>query len=208
MTPADRLADLRARIRHHEERYYVLDDPEISDAEFDALMAELQALERTHPELVTPDSPSQRVGGRPVEGFASVEHGVPMLSLDNTYDQQEVTAFDERLRRALADAGAVPATVDYVAELKIDGLSISLAYEDGRLVRGVTRGDGFRGEDVTSNVRTIRAIPLRISGRVPGHIEVRGRSTCRGPRSTGSTSTASRAKNPCSPTRATPRRGR
>ncbi len=174
MTPADRLADLRARIRHHEERYYVLNDAEISDAEFDALMAELQALEREHPELVTPDSPTQRVGGRPVEGFASVEHGVPMLSLDNTYDQQEVTAFDERLRRALADAGVDTPSVEYVAELKIDGLSISLAYEDGQLVRGVTRGDGFRGEDVTSNVRTIRAIPLGLSEPVRGHIEVRG----------------------------------
>ncbi len=174
VTPTDRLADLRARIRHHEERYYVLNDPEISDAEFDALMAELQALEREHPELVTPDSPTRRVGGRPVEGFASVEHDVPMLSLDNTYDEQEVAAFDERLRRALADGGVETPAAEYVAELKIDGLSISLAYEDGRLQRGVTRGDGFRGEDVTSNVRTIRAIPLRLAGPVPGRIEVRG----------------------------------
>jgi DNA ligase (NAD+) len=174
VTPADRLADLRARIRHHEERYYVLNDPEISDAEFDALMAELQALEQEHPELVTPDSPTQRVGGRPVEGFASVEHGVPMLSLDNTYDEQEVGAFDERLRRALSGADADIQSVDYVAELKIDGLSISLTYEDGRLIRGVTRGDGFRGEDVTSNVRTIRAIPLRLPEPVSGSIEVRG----------------------------------
>jgi DNA ligase (NAD+) len=174
VTAADRLADLRARIRHHEERYYVLNDPEISDAEFDALMAELQALERQHPELVTPDSPTQRVGGRPVEGFASVEHGVPMLSLDNTYDEQEVAAFDERLRRALLEAGVETPAVEYVAELKIDGLSISLTYEDGQLVRGVTRGDGFRGEDVTSNVRTIRAVPLRLSEPVAGRIEVRG----------------------------------
>lgn len=174
MTPAKRLADLRARIRHHEERYYVLNDPEISDAEFDALMSELQALERQHPDLVTPDSPTQRVGGRPAEGFASVEHGVPMLSLDNTYDEREVAAFDERLRRALADAGVEIPAVEYVAELKIDGLSISLTYEDGDLVRGVTRGDGFRGEDVTSNVRTIRAIPLRLTGRAPGRVEVRG----------------------------------
>ena len=174
MTAAKRLADLRARIRHHEERYYVLNDPEISDAEFDALMSELQALERQHPDLVTPDSPTQRVGGRPVEGFASVEHGVPMLSLDNTYDEREVAAFDERLRRALADAGVEIPAVEYVAELKIDGLSISLTYEDGDLVRGVTRGDGFRGEDVTSNVRTIRAIPLRLAGRAPGRVEVRG----------------------------------
>jgi DNA ligase (NAD+) len=174
VTPADRLADLRARIRHHEERYYVLSDPEISDTEFDTLMSELQALERQHPELITPDSPTQRVGGRPVEGFASVEHGVPMLSLDNTYDEQEVAAFDERLRRALADGGVEPSSIDYVAELKIDGLSISLTYEGGHLVRGVTRGDGFRGEEVTSNVRTIRAIPLRLAEPVPGLIEVRG----------------------------------
>ena len=160
MTPAQRLADLRARIRHHEERYYVLNDPEISDAEFDALVKELEALERQHPDLVTPDSPTQRVGGRPVEGFASVEHQVPMLSLDNSYDEHELAAFDERLRRAVGGEGDAPASLDYVAELKIDGLSISLTYEDGRLVRGVTRGDGSRGEDVTSNVRTIRAIPL------------------------------------------------
>jgi DNA ligase (NAD+) len=174
VTPAERLADLRARIRHHEERYYVLSDPEISDVEFDALMAELQALERQHPDLVTPDSPTQRVGGRPVEGFATVEHSVPMLSLDNTYDEHEVTAFDERLRRALADAGVETPSVEYVAELKIDGLSISLTYEDGHLLHGVTRGDGFRGEDVTSNVRTIRAIPLRLTGHAPGRVEVRG----------------------------------
>jgi DNA ligase (NAD+) len=174
VTPAERAATLRSLVRHHEERYYVLNDPEISDAEFDALVAELQAIEKDHPDLVTPDSPTQRVGGRPVEGFATVEHAVPMLSLDNTYDEREVAAFDERLRRALAEAGVDAPTVDYVAELKIDGLSISLTYDDGRLVRGVTRGDGFRGEDVTSNVRTIRAIPLRLAEPVPGRIEARG----------------------------------
>ena len=174
MTPAERLADLRARIRHHEERYYVLNDPEISDAEFDALSKELEALEREFPDLVTPDSPTQRVGGRPVEGFESVEHQVPMLSLDNSYDESELTAFDERLRRTLAEAGVDAGPLDYVAELKIDGLSISLTYDDGRLVRGVTRGDGLRGEDVTSNVRTIRAIPLFVAGLPQGRIEVRG----------------------------------
>jgi DNA ligase (NAD+) len=174
MTPAERLVDLRARIRHHEERYYVLDDPEISDAEFDALVKDLEALEREHPDLVTPDSPTQRVGGRPVEGFATVEHQVPMLSLDNSYNEEELTAFDDRLRRAVAGGAEPPAAADYVAELKIDGLSISLTYEDGVLVRGVTRGDGSRGEDVTSNVRTIRAIPLALNVRVPGRIEVRG----------------------------------
>ena len=174
MTPATRIADLRALIRHHEERYYVLNAPEIADAEFDALMESLEALEREHPELVTPDSPTQRVGGRPGEGFEAVEHQVPMLSLDNTYSAEEVAAFDERVRRGLDDAGNGPAQVAYVAELKVDGLSISLTYQDGRLVRGVTRGDGFRGEDVTANVRTIRAIPLVLSTAVPGRIEVRG----------------------------------
>ena len=174
MTPAERHADFLARIRHHEERYYVLNDPEISDAEFDALMKELEAFEREFPDLVTPDSPSQRVGGRPAEGFESVDHQAPMLSLINSYNEDEVTAFDERLRRALDDAGVDAASVEYVAELKIDGLSISLTYEDGHLVRGVTRGDGFRGEDVTSNVRTIRAIPLALAQPVPGRLEIRG----------------------------------
>jgi DNA ligase (NAD+) len=171
MTPAERIDDLRSRIRHHEERYYVLNDPEISDAEFDALMKELEALEAEYPDLVTPDSPSRRVGGRPVEGFATVEHSAPMLSLENSYNEEELKAFDDRLRRGLADAGAAIERVPYVAELKIDGLSISLTYEDGRLVRGVTRGDGFRGEDVTSNVRTIRAIPLALRHAPPGRIE-------------------------------------
>jgi DNA ligase (NAD+) len=174
VTPAERLAELRTLIRHHEERYYVLNAPEIADAEFDALMKALEAIEREHPDLVTPDSPTQRVGGRPVEGFESVEHQVPMLSLDNSYSAEDVAAFDERVRRAIAGDGDGPAQVAYVAELKVDGLSISLTYEDGRLVRGVTRGDGTRGEDVTANVRTIRAIPLVLSAAVPGRIEIRG----------------------------------
>lgn len=165
-----RVEELRRLIRHHEERYYVLADPEISDAEFDSLMRELAALEREHPELVTPDSPTQRVGGRPVEGFETVEHLEPMLSLDNAYSEEEVRAFDERVRRALGTA----APVAYTAELKIDGLSIALTYEDGMLVRGVTRGDGVRGEDVTANVRTIRSLPLRLREAVPGRFEVRG----------------------------------
>ncbi len=174
MTPADRIADLRARIRHHEERYYVLNDPEVSDAEFDALMKELEALEAEYPDLATEDSPTRRVGGRPVEGFDTVQHQVPMLSLENSYSEEELGAFDERVRRGLADQGLAVDAVAYVAELKIDGLSISLTYEDGRLVRGVTRGDGFRGEDVTSNVRTIRAIPLRLSDAPSGQLEIRG----------------------------------
>jgi DNA ligase (NAD+) len=174
VTPAERLAELRAHIRHHEERYYVLNDPEIPDAEFDALMKTLETLEREHPDLVTPDSPTQRVGGRPVEGFEAVGHQVPMLSLENAYNAEELTAFDERLRRALGGEEGGPPPVAYVAELKVDGLSISLTYENGRLVRGVTRGDGFRGEDVTSNVRTIRAIPLALTEAVPGPLEIRG----------------------------------
>ncbi len=174
MGPSERIDQLRKLIRHHEERYYVLDDPDITDAEFDALMGELKALERDHPDLVTPDSPTQRVGGRPVEGFDTVEHATPMLSLDNVYTDDELRAFDERVRRGLADLGEDAGSVAYVAELKIDGLSIALTYEDGRLHRGVTRGDGTRGEDVTSNVRTIRAIPLVLKGGPAGRIEVRG----------------------------------
>ena len=170
MTPDARAEELRTLIRHHEERYYVLADPEISDEAFDLLVKELEAIERAHPELVTPDSPTQRVAGRPVEGFATVEHLEPMLSLDNGYSEDELRAFDERVRRGLGDTGPVA----YYAELKIDGLSISLTYEDGRLRRGVTRGDGIRGEDVTANVRTIRAIPLRLRGDAPALMEVRG----------------------------------
>ena len=170
MTPAERIQQLRDEIRRHEELYYVHAAPEISDAEFDALMRALQELESAHPELITPDSPTQRVGGRPVESFASVEHLAPMLSLDNAYNEDELRAFDERVRRGLAASDAVT----YVAELKIDGLSIALTYEDGRLVRGATRGNGVRGEEVTQNVRTVRAIPLRLRGGPRGRVEVRG----------------------------------
>lgn len=171
MTPADRAEVLRRQIRHHEERYYVLADPEISDAAFDALVKELEVLEQAHPELVTPDSPTQRVAGRPVEGFPTVEHAEPMLSLDNGYSEDELRAFDERVRRGL---GAPDEPVTYFAELKIDGLSIALTYVDGLLQRGVTRGDGVRGEEVTANVRTIRAVPLRLRGPAPARVEVRG----------------------------------
>jgi len=169
--PEARLKQLRDAIRHHEERYYIHSDPEISDAEFDALLHELERLEAEHPDLVTADSPTQRVAGRPVEGFATVEHLVPMLSLDNAYNEEELRAFDERVRKG---AGVGDAKVAYVAELKIDGLSISLTYEDGVLQRGATRGDGVRGEDVTANVRTIRAIPLRLRDGPAGRIEIRG----------------------------------
>jgi len=170
VTAAQRIDALRAEIRRHEELYYVQAQPEISDAEFDALMQQLRELEAQHPELVTPDSPTQRVGGRPAEGFATVRHAVPMLSLDNAYDEADLRAFDERVRKGLGGA----ATAQYVCELKIDGLSLALTYEDGRLVRGATRGNGEQGEDVTANVRTIRVIPLTLAGGPRGRIEVRG----------------------------------
>ena len=173
MHPADRLRDLRQEIRRHEERYYVLADPEIADAEFDALMAELRALEGAHPELVTPDSPTQRVGGRIASGFSAVRHAEPMLSLDNAYSEADLRAFDDRVRRGLGLAeDALPVT--YIAELKVDGLSVALRYEGGVLVRGATRGDGDAGEEVTPNVRTIRTLPLRLAGVTAGVVEVRG----------------------------------
>src|ERR1700682_1797662 len=153
----DQVTALREQLRHHDELYYVHDNPEIADVEYDVLFARLKELEQQHPELITPDSPTQRVSGRPAEGFAEIVHRRPMLSLDNSYNIDELRAFDERCRR-LADGREF----DYVAELKIDGLSISLHYEDQLLVRGLTRGDGRTGEDVTQNVRTIRSIPLKI----------------------------------------------
>ncbi len=170
MTPAERIEALRRDIRRHDELYYLQAAPEISDQQFDALMRELRDLEAAHPDLVTPESPTQRVGGRPAEGFATVTHAAAMLSLDNAYNEDELRAFDERVRKGLAADGPVR----YVAELKIDGLSIALTYDDGRLVRGATRGDGVLGEDVTTNVRTIRAIPLSLRGAPAGRLEVRG----------------------------------
>ncbi|MBI4264908.1 MAG: NAD-dependent DNA ligase LigA [Acidobacteria bacterium] len=174
MTPADRIEELRRLIRHHEERYYVLGDPEIADVEFDALMRELEQLEAEHPDLASEHSPTRRVGGRAAAGFATVEHALPMLSLDNAYSEDELRAFDDRVRRGLAAAVQAAGEVAYVAELKIDGVSIALTYEDGLLVRGATRGDGVHGEDVTSNIRTIRAIPLRLRDGVASRIEIRG----------------------------------
>jgi DNA ligase (NAD+) len=174
LDPFSRITELRRLIRHHEELYYGANQPEISDAEFDDLMRELLRLEQEHPTLVTPDSPTQRVSGRVSEGFESVRHAEPMLSLDNAYNEDELRAFDERVRRGLAESGATPESIDYVAELKIDGLSIALTYEDSVLVRAATRGDGTTGEDVTRNVRTIRVIPLRLREPVAGRLEVRG----------------------------------
>lgn len=171
MDPLSRITRLRDAIRHHEERYYVLNAPEISDEEFDRLLHELERLEAEHPDLVTPDSPTQRVGGTTTDGFAAVEHLAPMLSLDNAYNEAELRAFDERVRK-VAGLGEQPVT--YVTELKIDGLSIALTYQDGRLIRGATRGDGVRGEEVTPNVRAIQAIPLQLKNSPPGRMEVRG----------------------------------
>src|SRR5258708_40376917 len=153
--PEQRLNELRDAIRHHEERYYIHNDPQISDEEFDTLRHELERLESEHPDLVTVDSPTQRVAGRPIEGFETVEHLVPMLSLDNAYDEEELRAFDERVRRA---AGLGDAPVAYVAELQIDGLSIALPYEDGRLVRRATHGARRRRGEDTANPPTLRPV--------------------------------------------------
>jgi DNA ligase (NAD+) len=166
---------LRNDIRYHEHRYYVLDNPEISDFEFDKLMRRLQELEARNPELVTPDSPTQRVGGQPAQEFPKVRHSVPMLSLDNTYSVDELKDFDRRVRELSGRS-----KVEYVGELKLDGLSMALTYEDGVLTHGVTRGDGVEGEDVTANVKTIRSVPLRIDPKRsevignPRRLEVRG----------------------------------
>ncbi|OUM92547.1 MAG: DNA ligase (NAD(+)) LigA, partial [Firmicutes bacterium ZCTH02-B6] len=165
--PAARIQELREQINYHNYRYYVLDDPVISDAEFDRLMRELERLEAEYPELVTPDSPTQRVGAPPSEAFATVVHRVPMLSLANAFSPEELRAFDARARK-LAEADRL----EYVCEPKFDGLAVSLSYENGVLVRGATRGDGTQGEDITANLRTIRSVPLRL--RRPLTIEVRG----------------------------------
>jgi DNA ligase (NAD+) len=167
---ARRAAELRRQIHEHNYRYYVLDRPSISDAAYDRLFRELQELERQHPGLVTPDSPTQRVGAAPAEKFASVRHSTPMLSLDNAFSDEELAGFDRRVRERLGVT-----EVEYAAEPKLDGLAVSLVYETGVLVRGATRGDGFTGEDVTANVRTIRSIPLRLHGDAPPRLlEVRG----------------------------------
>jgi DNA ligase (NAD+) len=166
---------LREKIRYHEHLYYVLDDPEISDTGFDQLIEQLQQLEAEHPTLITPDSPTQRVGGKPREGFVKVRHSSPMLSLDNTYNEQELRSWERRVHELTGRND-----VDYVCELKLDGMSLSLGYDHGQLVRGITRGDGSVGEDVTLNVRTVRSVPLSIpkeklkKAGIPVDFEVRG----------------------------------
>jgi DNA ligase (NAD+) len=170
-----KMESLREKIRHHEYLYYVVDNPQISDAEFDKLMRQLKDLEAKHPELIATDSPTQRVGGKPREGFVKVPHSAPMLSLDNTYSEEELRAWERRVHELSGRTD-----VDYVCELKLDGMSLALIYEDGKLVRGITRGDGSVGEDVTLNVRTVRSVPLSIpkeklkKAGVPADFEVRG----------------------------------
>lgn len=158
---------LREEIKYHEKKYYVDNDPQISDYEFDLLVKELEKLESQFPELITPESPTQRVGEQPIEGFASIAHRTPMLSLDNCYSVEELREFEERIKRLLPSQ-----KIEYVAELKIDGLGISVVYRDRKYSQAVTRGDGFRGDDVTSNVKTIRSLPLEIDN--PREVEVRG----------------------------------
>ena len=171
VSASERASRLRAEIGEHDYRYYVLDAPLISDAEYDRLFRELQALEAEHPELLCSDSPTQRVGAAPLAGFATVTHRTPMLSLNNAFSDDEVAAFDRRVREALAGEG----DVSYVAEPKFDGLAVSLSYEQGVLLRGATRGDGSTGEDVTANLRTLRSIPLHLQGSGwPTLLEVRG----------------------------------
>jgi DNA ligase (NAD+) len=166
---------LREKIRHHEYRYYVLDDPEISDADFDVLMNELKRLEAEHPDLVTPDSPTQRVGGKPREGFVKAKHSSPMLSLDNAYSEEELRDWERRVHELSGRDD-----LEYMCELKLDGMSLALVYSDGRLERGITRGDGSVGEDVTLNVRTVRSVPLVIAkdklkrAGIPAAFETRG----------------------------------
>ena len=173
----EKIEQLRATIRYHDRKYYVENNPEITDYEYDQLVKELQQLEKSHPDLITPDSPTQRVGGEPLTQFPTVEHKIPMLSIDNTYSDAELKEFDQRIKRmAGIDAHH---DVEYVVELKIDGVAITLWYEHGLFVRGATRGDGFKGDDVTANLRTVRQIPLKLepAGRkqkTPPVIEIRG----------------------------------
>jgi DNA ligase (NAD+) len=167
---AAQAAELRRQLAHHDYRYYVLDDPQVPDAEYDRLMRELRALEAAHPELITPDSPTQRVAGAPSAAFGELVHRVPMLSLDNAFTEEDVAAFDRRIHERLGVSG----DLEYVAEPKLDGLAVTVIYRDGLLEQAATRGDGVTGEDVTANVRTIRAVPQRLQGAAPRLIEARG----------------------------------
>jgi DNA ligase (NAD+) len=168
---ARRARELRAQIAQYDYEYYVLDRPTVPDAEYDRLMRELLALEREHPELLTPESPTQRVSGQVGAGFAPVRHRVPMLSLDNAFSEADIEAFDRRIRTRL---GRAQQDIDYCAEPKLDGLAVSLTYRHGKLALGATRGDGSAGEDITANIRTIRSVPLALRGAAPAEIEIRG----------------------------------
>jgi len=166
-----KLIELRTTLRHQEDPYHVIDTPEMPDAEFDRLMRELRELEAQHPELITPDSPTQRVGAAPLASFSQIRHEVPMLSLDNVFDEESFLAFNKRVQDRLKNSD----DLTYCCELKLDGLAVSILYENGLLVQAATRGDGTTGEDITSNVRTIRAIPLKLRGdNIPQRLEVRG----------------------------------
>ena len=159
------MAELAGEIEGHNHLYHVLDDPEVSDAEYDALMRELLELEERHPELRSPDSPTQRVGAPPLETLGTIRHNLPMLSLDNAFGEEEMREFDARVKRFLETAGIdPPPRMEYVAEPKLDGVAVELIYRDGRLETGSTRGDGVTGENVTRNLKTIGAIPLRLRG--------------------------------------------
>ena len=168
----NRIEKLRDRIEYHNRKYYVEHDPEISDLEYDRLMKELENLEKQNPEMITPESPTQRVGEEPVSGFRQMPHSIPMLSIGNTYNEEEVREFDTRVRRLLGET--VPR---YIVEQKIDGVSASLRYEQGHLKLGLSRGDGSRGDDITHNLRTVRDIPLKLRSpeiKIPEVLEVRG----------------------------------
>ncbi|MFI4910567.1 MAG: NAD-dependent DNA ligase LigA [Sedimentisphaeraceae bacterium JB056] len=167
-TELKRIEELRTQIQHHDHLYYVLNSPEITDQQYDRLFSELKELESKHPESITPDSPTQRVSEVPMSGFEQVNHRLPMLSIDNTYNDEELRDFDARIKKTISS------DYEYVVELKIDGLAMSLLYEDGILIRGVTRGNGETGDDVTSNIKTVRSIPLRLQKPVKGVLEVRG----------------------------------
>jgi DNA ligase (NAD+) len=176
VSAAQRVDALRTQISEHNHRYHVLDAPIVSDAEYDRLMVELQALEEAHPDLITPESPTQRVGGQPLSAFSSVRHAVPMLSLGNAFESEDIEAFNKRVADTLRGAGLAgeDGLIEYETELKFDGLAVSLRYEDGKLVRAATRGDGRTGEDITSNIRTLRSVPLSLRSGFPRVLEVRG----------------------------------
>ena len=170
-SPANRLKELREIIEQHNYNYYILDAPSISDGEYDILFKELEVLEAKHPELITPDSPTRRVGSEPQTGFGTIQHRLPMLSLGNAMNDDELIAFDERMKKGLG----TDIDIVYISEPKIDGLGVELIYEHGTYISGSTRGDGFIGEDITQNLRTIRSLPIKLRGEViPTLLEVRG----------------------------------